>query len=93
MPKHLLSAGFVETLRRTVLTARISARQIVVEVTERDELDDLAHAATVVELRDHGSRLAIDDVGVGHSGLSPSPRMRRPRRSSKCWSRSPGIFG
>ncbi|TFV73696.1 EAL domain-containing protein [Bradyrhizobium frederickii] len=71
VPKHLLSAGFVETLRRTVLTARISARQIVVEVTERDELDDLAHAATVVaELRDHGFRVAIDDVGVGHSGLS-----------------------
>ncbi len=37
VPKHLLSAGFVETLRRTVLTARVSARQIVVEVTERDE--------------------------------------------------------
>ena len=71
VPKHLLSAGFVETLRRTVLTAGVSARQIVVEVTERDELDDLTHAAAVVaELRDHGFRVAIDDVGVGHSGLS-----------------------
>ena len=71
VPKHLLSAGFVETLRRTVLTARVSARQIVVEVTERDELDDLARAAAIVaELRDHGFRVAIDDVGVGHSGLS-----------------------
>ncbi|WP_247529989.1 EAL domain-containing protein [Bradyrhizobium sp. 199] len=71
VPKHLLSAGFVETLRRTVLTARVSARQIVIEVTERDELDDLARAAAIVaELRDHGFRVAIDDVGVGHSGLS-----------------------
>lgn len=71
VPRHLLSAGFVETLRRTVLTARVSARQIVVEITERDELDDLARAAAVVaELRDHGFRVAIDDVGVGHSGLS-----------------------
>jgi len=71
VPKHLLSAGFVETLRRTVLSAKISARQIVVEITERDELDDLARAAAVVaELRDHGFRVAIDDVGVGHSGLS-----------------------
>lgn len=71
VPKHLLSAGFVETLRRTVLSARVSARQIVVEVTERDELDDLARAAAVVsELRDYGFRVAIDDVGVGHSGLS-----------------------
>jgi c-di-GMP phosphodiesterase len=71
VPKHLLSAGFVETLRRTVLAAKVSARQIVVEVTERDELEDLKRAATVVsELRDHGFRVAIDDVGVGHSGLS-----------------------
>ncbi|MBR0703734.1 EAL domain-containing protein [Bradyrhizobium diazoefficiens] len=71
VPKHLLSAGFIETLRRTVLAARVSTRQIVVEVTERDELDDLARAASVVaELRDHGFRVAIDDVGVGHSGLS-----------------------
>jgi len=71
VPGHLLSAGFVETLRRKVLTARVSARQIVVEITERDELDDLARAAAVVaELRDHGFRVAIDDVGVGHSGLS-----------------------
>ncbi|MFK4505496.1 EAL domain-containing protein [Bradyrhizobium daqingense] len=71
VPRHLLSAGFVEALRRKVLTARVSARQIVVEITERDELDDLARAASVVaELRDHGFRVAIDDVGVGHNGLS-----------------------
>lgn len=71
VPKHLLSEGFVGALRNTVAAARVSARQIVVEVTERDELDDLARAAAVVrELRDHGFRVAIDDVGVGHSGLS-----------------------
>lgn len=71
VPGHILSAGFVETLRSTVTAARVSARQIVVEVTERQELDDLARAAAVVsELRDYGFRVAIDDVGVGHSGLS-----------------------
>jgi len=71
VPKHLLSSGFVDALRTTVSSARVSARQIVVEVTERGELDDLARAATVVgELREYGFRVAIDDVGVGHSGLS-----------------------
>ncbi|WP_407159531.1 EAL domain-containing protein [Bradyrhizobium sp. STM 3557] len=71
VPKHLLSPGFVEALRRVVLTAKVSTRQIVVEVTERDELDDLTRAASVVrELREHGFRVAIDDVGTGHSGLS-----------------------
>jgi sensor c-di-GMP phosphodiesterase-like protein len=70
-PRHFLSAGFVETLRRVVVAARVSARQIVLEVTERNELPDLGQAAAVVkELRDLGFRVAMDDVGVGHSGLS-----------------------
>jgi EAL domain-containing protein (putative c-di-GMP-specific phosphodiesterase class I) len=70
-PRHFLSAGFVETLRRVVVAARVSARQIVLEVTERNELPDLDQAAAVVkELRDLGFRVAMDDVGVGHSGLS-----------------------
>jgi EAL domain-containing protein (putative c-di-GMP-specific phosphodiesterase class I) len=40
-------------------------------VTERAELPDLNKAAGVVkQLRELGFRVAIDDVGVGHSGLS-----------------------
>jgi c-di-GMP phosphodiesterase len=71
VPRHLLSAGFIETLRQAVVEARVSPRQVVLEVTERDEFADLAKAATVVaELREFGFRVAIDDVGVGHSGLS-----------------------
>jgi c-di-GMP phosphodiesterase len=71
VPRHLLSDGFIETLRRVVSGARVSARQIVLEVTERSELPDLGKAAAVVkELREFGFRVAIDDVGVGHSGLS-----------------------
>jgi sensor c-di-GMP phosphodiesterase-like protein len=53
------------------LDAKVSARQIVLEITERDELQDLAKAAAIVkELRELGFNVAIDDVGVGHSGLS-----------------------
>ena len=71
VPHHLLSAGFVTTLRRIVSEARVSPRQIVLEITERSELPDLARAAAVVkELRELGFRVAMDDVGVGHSGLS-----------------------
>ncbi|HTO65389.1 MAG TPA: EAL domain-containing protein [Bradyrhizobium sp.] len=71
VPSHLLSVDFIDTLRRVVMGARVSARQIVLEITERDELHDLDHAAGVVrQLRDYGFRVAIDDVGVGHSGLS-----------------------
>ena len=71
VPRHLLSAGFIDRLRQVVAEEGVSPRQVVLEVTERDELSDLTKAAAVVsELRDYGFRIAIDDVGVGHSGLS-----------------------
>jgi len=71
VPSHLMSEGFVETLRKITSEAKVSARQIVLEITERDELQDLGKAAaTVKKLRDLGFKVAIDDVGVGHSGLS-----------------------
>jgi sensor c-di-GMP phosphodiesterase-like protein len=70
-PQHLLSDGFIETLRRIVAAARVSPRQVVLEITERTELPDLDKAACVVKaLREQGFRVAMDDVGVGHSGLS-----------------------
>jgi EAL domain-containing protein (putative c-di-GMP-specific phosphodiesterase class I) len=75
-PRHLVSDGFVETLRRIVLAARVSTRQIVLEITERNEFPDLDKAAALVrELRELGFRVAMDDVGVGHSGLSQMNRL------------------
>lgn len=71
VPSHLLSDGFIEQLRKIVSDAKVSTRQIVLEITERDELQDLGRAAAIVkELRELGFKVAIDDVGVGHSGLS-----------------------
>jgi c-di-GMP phosphodiesterase len=70
-PHHMLAPDFVDTLRKTVLAARVSPRQVVLELTERQELEDLTRAAAVVtELRDFGFQVAIDDVGIGNSGLS-----------------------
>ena len=67
----LFATVLLETLRSVVAGAKISARQIVLEVTERAELPDLDKAAAVVkQLRELGFRVAMDDVGVGHSGLS-----------------------
>jgi sensor c-di-GMP phosphodiesterase-like protein len=71
VPRHLVSDGFIETLRHVVAGTKVSARQIMLEVTERSELADLDRAAAVVkELRELGFKVAMDDVGVGHSGLS-----------------------
>src|SRR5262249_370858 len=71
VPSHLMSEGFVDRLRRIVSEAKVSARQVVLEITERDELQDLDMAASLVrELPGLGFKCATDDVAVGHSGLS-----------------------
>ena len=75
-PRHIMASGFVDKLRGTVADAMVSPRQVVLEITEQEELEDLAGAASVIaELREYGFKVAIDDVGVGHSGLSQVQRL------------------
>jgi c-di-GMP phosphodiesterase len=75
-PRHLLSEGFVDRLRHEVWGSGVAARQITLEVTEREAFPDLEQAAAVIEaLREHGFKVALDDVGVGHSGLSQIKRL------------------
>lgn len=75
-PRHFLSDGFVDELREVVTGARVSYRQIVVELTEREGIEDFDKAASVVaELQGYGFRVAIDDVGIGNSGLSQLQRL------------------
>lgn len=75
-PRHLVSEGFVDRFRSEVHDGGVAARQIVLEVTEREAFADLEKAAAIVEeLREHGFKVAMDDVGVGHSGLSQIKRL------------------
>ncbi len=75
-PQHFMSERFIDDLHHVVISARVSPRNIVLELTERDELTDLARAACIVEdLRAFGYRVALDDVGIGHSGLSYIQRL------------------
>ena len=70
-PAHLLSNNFANDLRQIARSAGVSPRQIVIEITERQEITDLPKASAVLaELRDRGFRIAFDDVGTGHNGLS-----------------------
>lgn len=70
-PTQLLSDGFVGELRGIAVESGVSPRQIVVEITERQEIADVEEAAQVLaELRHRGFRIAFDDVGTGHNGLS-----------------------
>lgn len=71
VPEHFMAPGFVGELRRRVAEDRISPRQVLLELTERQAIPDLDAAARVVaELREAGFRVAIDDAGTGHNGLS-----------------------
>lgn len=75
-PLHFLTPGFVSELRSVVGEAQVASRQVVLEMTERHELPDLAAAATTIErLRDYGFRIALDDVGIGHNGLHHIQRL------------------
>ena len=75
-PGMLIAGHFPAELDRVVRASGIAARHVVVEVTERDEFEDPALAArTVARLRELGFRVAIDDVGIGHSGLSQIQRL------------------
>ncbi len=76
-PYHFVAAGFAEELERTVSAAGIPASQITLELTEREAFEDFAQAAGVVaKLRAKGYRIALDDVGTGHSGLSQIQSLR-----------------
>ena len=85
---------FISRLRKIVADAGVSPRQIVLELTERQEIENLAFAAeTIRHLRNHGFRVAMDDVGTGHNGLSQIRRSAptSSRSTSFSWIRSAAI--
>ena len=70
-PCHLISDGFEQRFREVVAEADVPPRQVVLELTEREELPDPAKVAAVIEsLRRWGFGVALDDMGIGHNGLS-----------------------
>lgn len=71
VPDHLLDPGFGAKIAGLAAEAGVRPSQVVLEITERQQVEDLARAAAIIgELRNVGFRIALDDVGVGHSGLS-----------------------
>ncbi|GAB5506184.1 MAG: EAL domain-containing protein [Rhizobiaceae bacterium] len=76
-PSHFVSAGFRGKLRDLVKKADVPPHQITLEITERENFEDPDLATIcVANLRGHGFNVAIDDVGIGHSGLSQIQRLR-----------------
>jgi EAL domain-containing protein (putative c-di-GMP-specific phosphodiesterase class I) len=69
-PRHLTD-GLIDDIASIFVGGPISMSQIVIELTERYEIEDLATTRDLINaLQSLGCRVAIDDVGTGHNGLS-----------------------
>ncbi len=61
----------VRDVRKVFSNSPIALSQVVLELTEREQIADLTQARQVIAaLQGIGVRIALDDVGTGHSGLS-----------------------
>ncbi len=68
---HFEEAKIVDDVKAVFEGSQIAFDQVVLEVTERAPLPDLDEARKVIaSLQEMGVRVAIDDVGTGHGGLS-----------------------
>jgi sensor c-di-GMP phosphodiesterase-like protein len=68
---HFIDASIVDDLKKAFIGSPIQMTQIILEVTERAPLPDLDEARRIIEkLQALGAKVAIDDVGTGHGGLS-----------------------
>jgi len=68
---HFADARIVEDIKKMFTGSPVRMNQIILEVTERAPLPDLAEARRIIEmLQALGTKIAIDDVGTGHGGLS-----------------------
>jgi sensor c-di-GMP phosphodiesterase-like protein len=63
--------SIVKDVRNIFASSPIKFSQVVLEVTERDPIENFTETRqTIAALQGLGIRIAIDDVGTGHSGLS-----------------------
>jgi sensor c-di-GMP phosphodiesterase-like protein len=70
-PRHFDDALILHDVGTIFNGSAVRLSQIVLELTERHEVVNLASMRrTVAALQRVGCRIAIDDVGTGHSGLS-----------------------
>jgi sensor c-di-GMP phosphodiesterase-like protein len=70
-PQHFDDAMIINDIGTIFDNSQIKLTQIVLELTERHRIDNLtAMRRTIAALQGMGCKVAIDDVGTGHSGLS-----------------------
>ena len=69
--QDLAADGFVAMVSRSLAASEMSPPQLVLELTESEVIQDLDAAREKLRsLHDLGVRIAVDDFGIGHGGLS-----------------------
>jgi EAL domain-containing protein (putative c-di-GMP-specific phosphodiesterase class I) len=69
--RHLADEQIVEDVRNIFKKSSLHLSQVTLEVTERQPIENLTETRRVIAaLQGLGVKVAIDDVGTGHSGLS-----------------------
>jgi len=69
--RHFASEEIVEDMRTIFKRSPLKMSQLVLELTERQPLENLTETRRIIAaLQGLGCKIAIDDVGTGHSGLS-----------------------
>jgi sensor c-di-GMP phosphodiesterase-like protein len=70
-PRHFTDAVILNDVGSIFEGAPIRLSQVVLELTERYEIENLSATRRVIAaLQGLGCRISLDDVGTGHSGLS-----------------------
>ena len=69
--RHFASEEIVDDVRNIFKRSSLRMSQLMFEVTERQPIENLTETRRVIAaLQGLGCKVAIDDVGTGHSGLS-----------------------
>jgi len=70
-PRHFADSMVLNDVGAIFEGSPVSLSQIVLEITERFEIENLTATRRVIAaLQGLGCRVALDDVGTGHNGLS-----------------------
>ncbi len=70
-PTDFAAQGFVSEILAVATKAKVDPRQITLEITEREGFADISvMGAAVVQAKQAGFCVSLDDTGTGHNGLS-----------------------
>jgi len=69
LPQTIMSPGWLDFILQILLQQNIDKRDVVIEIVESEKTNPEVLARYCDEIRMHGLRIALDDMGSGFNGL------------------------